>query len=276
MGEAVFLEKNLGDASMKIDFSLSKSAELLLNIVLESKDALGGNQLGKVLELLTPSTKELSQAIEEYKYIKLSGNEIMVSEETRNEIMGVTYLGLLKLVESDRAYVYQLTDEGKRMAQAINQNRNVILRPKAMNQTTVFVACAFGHPDVDELYRLHLAPACGNLGYKPIRVDMTEPHQTITEKIMEGITDAACVIADLTYARPSVYFEVGYAVGLGIPLVTTCRYDHFRGTKDDQRIHFDLEQYKISFWKPNADGKFEWPKDMEPDKRLSRILSSRV
>jgi hypothetical protein len=253
---------------MKIDFSLSSSAELILNIVLESKNVLTENRLGKILQLIAPSTKELSQAIQEYDNFKF-GTKSKVSEKTKNEIRGVIYLGLLTY-KSASTRSLQLTDEGRRIAQAINQNRNVILRPKAINQTTVFVACAFGRSDVDELYKYHLAPACTSLGYKPIRVDMTEPHQTITEKIMEGITDAACVIADLTYARPSVYFEIGYAVGLGIPLVTTCCQDHFRGTKDDQRVHFDLEQYKISFWTRKDDGSFAWPStSMEPGKRLA-------
>ncbi|MBE0573378.1 hypothetical protein IH575_00540 [Candidatus Dojkabacteria bacterium] len=49
----------------------------------------------------------------------------------------------------------------------------------------------------------------------------------------------------------------GYAVGLGIPLATTCRQDHFRGERDDQRVHFDLQQYKSSFWKKKSRRQFQ-------------------
>ncbi len=89
---------------------------------------------------------------------------------------------------------------------------------------------------------------------------------------MEGIRETACIIADLTYARPSVYFEVGYAHGLGIPLLLTCRKDHFHGKVDHARVHFDLEQFKISYWSRNAKGRFQWPAAMEPSERLSKIL----
>jgi hypothetical protein len=103
---------------------------------------------------------------------------------------------------------------------------------------------------------------------------MTEPKHSITEAILEGIAECACVIADLTFARPSVYFEVGLAHGLGIPLLLTCRLDHHKGNESDKKVHFDLEQYKISFWTKTADGEFRWPKNMTPKSRLRALLVS--
>jgi nucleoside 2-deoxyribosyltransferase len=83
------------------------------------------------------------------------------------------------------------------------------------------------------------------------------------------------VLADLTHARPSVYFEVGYAQGLGVPLLLTCRKDHYRAAHDNARVHFDLEQYKISFWSRNSKGQFIWAKGMEPTKRLKSLVARR-
>tara|TARA_R110002050_G_scaffold85135_1_gene181727 strand:- start:12337 stop:12663 length:327 start_codon:yes stop_codon:yes gene_type:complete len=94
----------------------------------------------------------------------------------------------------------------------------------------------------------------------------------ITEDIVENILNAKCIIADLTYARPSVYFEVGYAHGLPADLLLTCREDHHRGIKDDAKIHFDLEQFKISFWSVDSNGNFKWRKNMDPQFRLGEIL----
>jgi nucleoside 2-deoxyribosyltransferase len=130
--------------------------------------------------------------------------------------------------------------------------------------------------DVDQLYKKELIPECKSLGYKPIRIDMSEPAQSITELMMEEITNSACMIADLSYARPSVYFEIGYAQGLGIPIILTCRKDHLNGHEDDKRVHFDLAQYKISFWSQNSKGTFEWAgKSMTPRYRLNSILKPR-
>jgi nucleoside 2-deoxyribosyltransferase len=43
------------------------------------------------------------------------------------------------------------------------------------------------------------------------------------------------VVADLTHERPNVYFELGYARGLGRPVVTCAR----EGTQ----IHFDVADW---------------------------------
>lgn len=65
------------------------------------------------------------------------------------------------------------------------------------------------------------------------------------------------VIADLTYARPSVYFEAGYAQR-AIPVIFTARSDHFREHDNDpngnRHVHFDLKMRNIIAWSsPNDD-----------------------
>jgi nucleoside 2-deoxyribosyltransferase len=110
----------------------------------------------------------------------------------------------------------------------------------------------------------------------PAGVDMSEPPATLTESILRGVTQAEGVIADLTYARPSVYFEVGYALGLGAHLLLTCRKDRQQGVQDASRVHFDLAQFKISFWEfddPNS--VLLWADGMEPPKRHKQIVPNR-
>lgn len=264
---------------MKITHPLSNEAQMILLALLDSNGKVKFKALADFLYYSTPVLKlKPSQAIEAYSNSRYSLG-VDKESQARAELSGLEYLNLIKIGDDDGIYsslnrdVISLTDEGRRIAESILKERRLIFRPKKVFQTTVFIACAFGRVEIDELYSEIFEPACISLGYKVIRVDMTEPHQTITEKIMDGITEAACVIADLTFARPSVYFEVGYAVGLGIPLLITCRQDHFRGTKDDQKIHFDLEQYKTSFWNKNGSGDFVWQSDLlNPMNRLSKIL----
>jgi hypothetical protein len=166
-----------------------------------------------------------------------------------------------------------LTKEGRRLAQAITDGRVPLVRPPKVAQVTIFFAGAFGHDDVDALYAQEIDPACVELGYSTYRVDAREPFQTITSSILSGIQNSFCVLADLTYARPSVYFEVGIAHGLGIPLVLTCRRDHLRSADDGLKVHFDLEQYKISFWSiDDSMSEIFWPKLMHPIERLKGIV----
>ena len=140
----------------------------------------------------------------------------------------------------------------------------------------IFVASAFNHPDTDALYASVLKPACAKLGYAAFRVDMAEPPATITDSILNGINAAQAVIADLTYASQSVYFETGYAFGLGLPLLLTCRKDHMNNVRDDLKLHFDLAQFKLSTWEfDTAKRVFMWPDGFEPVKRLEQIVPKR-
>lgn len=166
----------------------------------------------------------------------------------------------------------KITEEGSELASKIAENRLLIVRHKSVKRKSIFVATAFGRPDTDELYEVELKPACAKVGFQAVRVDLSEPETTITEAILRGIQVAECVIADLTYARPSVYFEAGFGGGLGAPLLLTCRKDHQKGNIDSERIHFDLEQYKISFWERRADGSFLWKKEMHPKARLTALI----
>jgi len=55
------------------------------------------------------------------------------------------------------------------------------------------------------------------------------------------------VVADFTGSRPGVYFEAGFAMGLGIPVIWTCQHD------DVGKLHFDTRQYAHVCWDAAAD-----------------------
>ena len=44
--------------------------------------------------------------------------------------------------------------------------------------------------------------------------------------------------------KHGVYFEAGYAQGLGIPVIFSCRKDEI----DDKKVHFDTRQYNYIAW----------------------------
>ena len=55
------------------------------------------------------------------------------------------------------------------------------------------------------------------------------------------------MVADFTGDRGGVYYEAGFAQGLGIPVIWTCRSDW------TQRIHFDTRQYNRIEWESPSD-----------------------
>lgn len=194
-----------------------------------------------------------------------------------HELQGLSFIGLVRTcdsvseIRSSRTTIC-LTEYGMDIHQRIIQGRNpIIRRPKNM-RNKVFIASAIGREDTDILFNSCLSKTCQKCGYDAVRIDITEPPLTITQGIIEGITEAVALIADLTYARPSVYFEVGFAQGLGVPFLLTCRKDHYRGIDDSLKIHFDLEQYKISFWEKTGETKLSWEKNMSPFRRLPKLI----
>ncbi|MBE3118984.1 MAG: hypothetical protein IMZ50_09550 [Candidatus Atribacteria bacterium] len=129
-----------------------------------------------------------------------------------------------------------------------------------------FVAMPFGRQDCDTLYDRHIYPVLRDLGILPIRVDKREHKEDLNNYIIRMLDESDIALADLTYARPSVYYEAGYAERK-IPVIYTARKDHLsRSQADDNlRVHFDLEMKKIVHWASIDDPTFE--------ERLNRRVS---
>lgn len=78
-------------------------------------------------------------------------------------------------------------------------------------------------------------------GIQAERVDDVQSNDRITDRILESLRRAEFVIADLSNVRPNVYFEAGYAHGLG----KTPVYIAKAGTK----LEFDLKDFPVIFFK---------------------------
>src|SRR5690349_13253404 len=104
-----------------------------------------------------------------------------------------------------------------------------------------FVAMAFDRDDTERDWRQLLRPALKSLDISATRVIDVEHNDDIDDRIRALLQSADFVVADLTYARPSVYYEAGYAER-EVPVVYTCRSDHFKARTDDPngnlRVHF--------------------------------------
>lgn len=74
--------------------------------------------------------------------------------------------------------------------------------------------------------------------YRPNRIDKSnEESKDLIEKIKEGIEECDLMIADLTDARPNIYYEVGLAEAQGKKYILICEK-----SKDNKetKVHFDL------------------------------------
>jgi hypothetical protein len=110
-----------------------------------------------------------------------------------------------------------------------------------------FVAMSF-HDSLNEAYDEGIYPALkDDCGLDPIRMDKEEHNEKICDKIIAEIRQSQFLIADFTLHRPGVYFEAGFALGLGRPVIWSCRKDELENT------HFDTRQYNHIVWKTPAE-----------------------
>jgi hypothetical protein len=91
-------------------------------------------------------------------------------------------------------------------------------------------------------------------GYQPFRIDNKEHNNKIDDEIIAEIRRSKFLIADFTcgidesskspvaIARGGVYYEAGFAQGLGIPVIWTCRADLI------SHVHFDTRQFNHILW----------------------------
>lgn len=109
-----------------------------------------------------------------------------------------------------------------------------------------FVAMWFG-AGMKAIYDEALDPAIRGAGFEPLRVDLVEHAGKIDDEIIAQIRRSGLMVADFTGHRGGVYFEAGFARGLGIPVFWTCRAD------DLKDLHFDIRQFNFIDWADASD-----------------------
>ena len=97
-----------------------------------------------------------------------------------------------------------------------------------------------GDPEFEDVLDA-IKEAARRCGIHAERVDEPQSNERITDRILESIRKAEYVIADLTGARPNVFYEAGYAQGLKKTPIYIAR----QGTK----LEFDLKDYPVIFFK---------------------------
>jgi hypothetical protein len=106
-------------------------------------------------------------------------------------------------------------------------------RSHDVNPHLVFVIAAF-RPDMEPIFEgIREAGAAHGLDVK--RVKDLQGDYRITDQIIQMIKAARFVVVDLSHERPNVYFELGYARGLGKTVITIAR----EGTT----VHFDVKDW---------------------------------
>lgn len=157
-----------------------------------------------------------------------------------------------------------------------------ILKSK-QESNTAFVAMWFD--DSNKLLKAAAKAAIEQAGYEAIVLDDFDHNNFIMDEVINQIGEAKFVIADFTCipeqpeenskipggVRGGVYFEAGYAKGLGKEVIFTCK-DSEEARK---RRHFDIDQVNFLFWQENS-GKLVDRKGRDFIERLTERIKATV
>ena len=119
------------------------------------------------------------------------------------------------------------------------------LEHKVTISSKAFVAMWFDK-SMEGVWEKGIKLAIEDSGYEPVRIDRKEHSNKIDDEIVAEIWRSRFIVADFTHgnegARGGVYYEAGFAHGLNIPVIFTCRKDVL------EKIHFDTRQYNHIVW----------------------------
>ena len=104
----------------------------------------------------------------------------------------------------------------------------------------VFVAMPIGPANPFDDVLDAIKEACSKCGLNAERVDEAQANERITDRILESIIKAEYVVVDITESRPNVFYEAGYAQGIGkLPIYIA---------KQGTHLEFDLKDYPVIFF----------------------------
>ena len=127
-----------------------------------------------------------------------------------------------------------------------------------------FVAMWFDD-SLNKVYDCGIKPAIEAAGYEPVRIDRKDFLGKVDDEIMAQIRQSRFVVADFTTspecgARGGVYYEAGFAQGLGIDVIHTVRQDCMAD------VHFDTNHINHLIWEDAEDLR------MKLQFRIERVL----
>lgn len=173
-----------------------------------------------------------------------------VETEDEYELIGmITYMVEDDMIAGSKGYPdnFSITIKGWKRLNELTHLK--------VESNQVFVAMWF-NDEVESAYINAIEKAIKNNGYESIRIDKIQHNNKIDDEIIANINKSKFVVADFTGHRGGVYFEAGYAMGLGLPVIWCCRKDHLAD------LHFDTRQYSHLVW--------------ETEKELYSLLDNRI
>ena len=137
--------------------------------------------------------------------------------------------------KSEYEILNQISSDSAKIARDI-----ISLGARMLTSKHVFVIMSFSKdPKLDDAYE-SFETICKEFDYECRRVDNASLTDRIVPEIFSSIKKAAFIIVDLSEHKPNVYYELGFAQGLGKDCVVTAY--------KDTPLPFDVADIPTIFW----------------------------
>jgi hypothetical protein len=113
-----------------------------------------------------------------------------------------------------------------------------------------FVIQPFDRDVFDRRYKDVFKPAIEEAGFEPYRVDEDPGVQIPIEEIERGIREAALCFAEITTDNANVWYELGFAIACGKPVVMVCE-------RSRSKFPFDVQHRSIVIYDSGSVSDFE-------------------
>jgi len=170
------------------------------------------------------------------------------------------------------------------------------LKKQGRDSRLCFVAMWFS-PEMNDVYENAIKPAIEFIeeGEKEprfcsVKIDNVEHVNDINDEIIATIRRSRFMVCDLTGYRGGVYFEAGFAYGLGLDIIYTCRKDWIKPEflknigNEEIKVLYDSKNKAIEVIKEGVHfdiehrNRIEWEEDKLPEfkdkleKRIKAVI----
>ena len=123
------------------------------------------------------------------------------------------------------------------------------IQKQAKDSTIAFMAMQFRDDELDKIVDEVFRDAVEQTGFRLQKLTDDQKAGLIDDQIRVQIRRSRFLIADLTHANNGAYWEAGFAEGIGIPVIYTCKQAVF--DDEEKKPHFDTNHHLIVMWGPD-------------------------
>lgn len=272
-------EKFTDQDKLAISITLRNNSELS-----RRKNVLNLTDLHQIVNQFRPLSplEKMDHALIQFERMsRYVGAEVKLNSSTSYPLFycnGPGELQSIRKLVAENGFIREITGEIIAITAQGYQRLREIQRPNRMSHQC-FVAMWFT-TEMNNVYEKAIKTAIEyketgetESRYRAVKIDNVEHINDINDEIIAQIRRSRFVVCDLTGYRGGVYFEAGFAYGLGLDVIYTCRKDWSKeevlkdnsGKKvevlfDSNRreipvkkegVHFDLAHRNRIEWEPD-------------------------